>query len=732
MISIHKPEGMKMIDLGGGNNPHPLADCNVDVRPGPRVNFACSFEEPLPITTEEWDIVYCCFALEHISWRSTGKFLRECHRICKVGGHLILVIPNTEQQMRHLLNTQDWDDAGSMLFGGQDYPENSHRSFWNPTLAVRFLTEAGFSNVQISPFGELQTDMVVTAMKSVPTIPPAPSVKDVFGDVGPVDLYTTTEETKTNVLGSNVEQVETYAAAEERRKRREALVEARKYEAGGRSLGLSQPLQVVELQEPPQNPPGSIGTVNQGEPPTHWSESVTNDPGTVSEPIYVQEVTPVELMASFKPLTKNEGREFLTANTPEYAPEKWFDHAYFDGGAKVGGYAPPGYRDFPSNEIIAREVLSRGPSSAIELGCGRGYVLKRVQDAGIEAIGTDVSKHCYMTRVADNFTPQDLTRPGEWAKYGDGLRECPFEDGEIDLCYSVSFLDHIPEHLLGRLITEMKRVSKRGLHALDFGPYDGFDKTRVTVRSKEWWQDLFRRYDYPCEVVDKREWEDLSKFPQEILSGDGRIKLNVGCAMTMFHHGWHNIDVLDLDQFAQMYGYKYLRRDVTQGLPMFGTGVVDCIYSCHSLEYLNYDDGLKFLKECRRVIRPETGAMRIIVQDAELLTRCYGHGHCWDTMVSENDFKAPPDLDEFDHVNWGCHKAKTSAGKLSALLLDGHHALYDEEILISMLEEAGWEAVRVKHREWGFNRTGCQQILKETLDMLPCLSLYVEAIPRVG
>lgn len=697
-ITFNKLPGQKIVELGCGDRPHPQADCHVDCRANQYTHFACDFNEPLPISSDEWDAVYSCFVLEHVSWRKVPQFVSEMFRILKPGGSLVLVIPNTEAQMRHILKTQDWDDASCMLFGDQDYPENSHKAAFSPTSIQKLLGEVGFSDIQILPFGELQTDMSVIAKK--------PSLKEIVSEriqeaySQQVDAEFIPEPTP-NVLGSNVEQVETLKEARERERVQEAKTNLEAYEQ--REKYATQWTVTCTVEEPIQIPVESTELSQEPQVPPELSPSIPDDSRRVPEGGSTRREGRLQIIGSgtVHPIRGRDG----------YDPETWFDHAYFDGGTKVGGYAPPGYRDFPSNEIIAREILNRKPESVLELGCGRGFVLKRVQDAGVRGFGLDVSKHAYMTRVCDDFVCEDATRQ-PW----------PFTTHleKFDLCYSVAFLDHIPETLLPYVIQEMKRVSKRGVHALDFSPYDGFDKTRLTIKPKTWWEDTFKNFGFSCEIIDKREWEDPSKFPQDVLRGDGRIKLNIGSCTVMFHHGWTNIDVLDLERFSQGNGYNYLRHDVRNGLPMFGTGVVDCIYSSHFLEHLTYEEGLKFLKECRRVIRPETGAMRILVPDAALLMECYIQDPDWGEEETEWI------LSDFDHVNWGCHKAKTPAQKLWALLHDGHQAAYDEQTLIAMLKEAGFIAAKLAFRETVCEGLG-NQILRETLDVLPCLSLIVEA-----
>ena len=89
----------------------------------------------------------------------------------------------------------------------------------------------------------------------------------------------------------------------------------------------------------------------------------------------------------------------IEAHKSEISPENAFDKDYFNGGKKVGGYAREGYRDFPVHWVTANKVMSLNPKSVLELGCARGYILKKIQDEGVPIGGLEVSKHCYLTRA---------------------------------------------------------------------------------------------------------------------------------------------------------------------------------------------------------------------------------------------------------------------------------------------------------------------------------------------
>lgn len=177
MITLKMTPDQKVIELGGGSNP--IVRPNVDVRMcydsegKPTVDFTADFNQDLPIQSDEWDGVFAQYVIEHLSWRSVRKFLQEVHRILKNGGKAVFVTANTDAQIEWIKkNPNGWDGKDAfdsyscVIFGDQDYPENSHRNFMNPFIITYLLNGVGFMDVKVQEYGERSTDMVIQATKS--------------------------------------------------------------------------------------------------------------------------------------------------------------------------------------------------------------------------------------------------------------------------------------------------------------------------------------------------------------------------------------------------------------------------------------------------------------------------------------------------------------------------------------------------------------------------------------
>lgn len=374
-----------------------------------------------------------------------------------------------------------------------------------------------------------------------------------------------------------------------------------------------------------------------------------------------------------------------------------FSRSYFEG----DGYTGVGYQDFTCHFNTVEFIKKRDPKSVLEVGCGRGYLAKRLDNQDIPSTCMDISEHCWQTRVTDNFVLHDLTK----IPY-------PFEDQQFDLCFSIATLEHIPEKYIPSVIKELSRISQRGLHGITFEitPQD-VDKTHLsgTIKPKEWWISKFKEIvpNYPVEIVDKEEMEAGPIIVPP--SPDKLVKLNIGSFINMNHYGWTNIDKLNLSDFAKQNGYIFRQEDVSTHIP-YENNSVDIITASHFLEHLDRNEGKKFLLECLRILKPK-GVLRLTVPDTELITKKY-----IDKSISD-----------YRHVNIGVEKSEDDTQSLYELLLSGHKTVYDYDSLSKLLSKVGFDNIQ----RMEFNKSNSKEIETQTIDMFPTLSLYVEATPAL-
>lgn len=197
----------------------------------------------------------------------------------------------------------------------------------------------------------------------------------------------------------------------------------------------------------------------------------------------------------------------------------------------------------------------------------------------------------------------------------------------------------------------------------------------------------------------QKVWQNLPELPP--FFGDGKLKVNVGSFVNMFHHGWCNIDSLDLFTFAKDNGYKFVQLDIKQQQLPFADASVDLMFSHHCLEHISWNDANTFIKECKRVMKPG-GVFRIVVPSLEKLIETYQAGE----MDKHSD-------------NEGVAACSVQSGKFWALLTSGHSMAYDFAAMKTLGESVGFKVEEKDYRE------GEPQIISETWENLPD-SLFIE------
>ncbi len=90
-------------------------------------------------------------------------------------------------------------------------------------------------------------------------------------------------------------------------------------------------------------------------------------------------------------------------------------------------------------------------------------------------------------------------------------------------------------------------------------------------------------------------------------------KLNLGCGST-FHEDW-----VQLDFTSSKPGV--FAHNLLQGIPC-DDNTLDIVYHSHVLEHFSKKDGIDFIKECYRVLKPN-GILRIAIPDLEQIVKLY-------------------------------------------------------------------------------------------------------------
>ncbi len=135
--------------------------------------------------------------------------------------------------------------------------------------------------------------------------------------------------------------------------------------------------------------------------------------------------------------------------------------------------------------------------TCLEVGCGRGKIVDRLNREGLLTVGTDISLIGVLPDTLGYFHPFP-----SW--------DLRFLDKSFDTSFSSDVLEHIPTELIPLVIRELDRVTS-GITLHDIATFDDHEyfeeKVHLTVRPMGWWVDQFR--DCRCKVIlrERRLWQ---------------------------------------------------------------------------------------------------------------------------------------------------------------------------------------------------------------------------------
>ena len=105
---------------------------------------------------------------------------------------------------------------------------------------------------------------------------------------------------------------------------------------------------------------------------------------------------------------------------------------------------------------VVSEIVALSPGSFLDAGCGEGFVARRVIDAapGISLTGCDVSESAL--QIAARTNPEAQFVVGS-------VVDLPFPDSSFDVVGCFEVLEHLPDGLPRRALSEMGRVARRAI-----------------------------------------------------------------------------------------------------------------------------------------------------------------------------------------------------------------------------------------------------------------------------
>lgn len=162
----------------------------------------------------------------------------------------------------------------------------------------------------------------------------------------------------------------------------------------------------------------------------------------------------------------------LSRRADETDAEFW-DRAYLD--------PTFGARPNPSHGAVLAEFgffRTRGVESILDVGCGRGILLRELNGHGFMAIGTEIANSLFAGSLkGEEVFPVPCQSMSN------------FKDGTFDLAVAVNVLDHLRTvDDVERGLREMARVARKGVLIVA----NGAPEHRRISKINGWWTDALR------------------------------------------------------------------------------------------------------------------------------------------------------------------------------------------------------------------------------------------------
>jgi len=342
-------------------------------------------------------------------------------------------------------------------------------------------------------------------------------------------------------------------------------------------------------------------------------------------------------------------------------------------------------------------IVSQCSGTILDIGGNQGHVFR---DTGLDVTLLDINEfeRCEFPQVVAD------------------AHSLPFADNSFDITCLLELLEHVHNPILA--LKEAARVARKKViftvpneyewppelmpfqQTLDIqaelGKSRGISleekikESNPTLTKLRDLQQVYHRRWYTQELLESHlKYASLPYQVQTIKNPEGyswfcgtiekeQVNLNIGSFVAMLPPPWINLDILDLSDDAERKGFKFQQVDVTKGLP-FGDKSIDHINCSHLIEHLAVSEGIDFLKECYRSLKPG-GVVRICVPDTRKLVDAYVQG--------DMDRFNPDQPDEYK-------QAFSQSDKFWRILTAGHKTCYDTISITHSLELASFNTVNL-------------------------------------
>lgn len=167
-------------------------------------------------------------------------------------------------------------------------------------------------------------------------------------------------------------------------------------------------------------------------------------------------------------------------------PGDWYDADYWDrpGGKSGFAHAYTWDRLGPFFQATATHIVEQfNPASTLDVGCGKGFLVKALVDWGVDAYGLDLSPYAIRHAPADvagRVRVADITQTGL------------LEPVDLVTCFDV--LEHLPAETIPHVLRRLESAGSQWLVCnigLADSPTPDPDVSHINLQTRGWWLETF-------------------------------------------------------------------------------------------------------------------------------------------------------------------------------------------------------------------------------------------------
>ena len=144
-------------------------------------------------------------------------------------------------------------------------------------------------------------------------------------------------------------------------------------------------------------------------------------------------------------------------------------------------------------------------SNVLEYGCAHGFLVKCLNDYGVNTYGVDISEFAIKNSLADISDKVTIIKNNNLINV---LKKFKFNKKVFDWNISKDVFEHIPQKELKNILNHMNKITKNLFVIVPLGDNSKYriqqyhlDKTHIIIKNEEWWINLFEKNGFKVEQM---------------------------------------------------------------------------------------------------------------------------------------------------------------------------------------------------------------------------------------